>query len=255
MLLNPSQYPPLIDAFEESCGTVLPLHFLLHGPVKVYATSPDAVSTAVIFADMPHPVVFGVLGDVDVLADLLREVGPREELWVRSEQADEGIAAVKAAYGIDLKADTIEQKDLAEAPPVPDSPGFEVRRLSESDLPALEGMAGELQWPSNGWQTWPRVLEKGAAVGAITGGKIVSIATTYGISRRYADIAVATHSDVQGKGLCTACAATLIPEIFAMGVTPVWTVHMANKASHRVSQKLGFTTRFNAAYLSVGSGN
>lgn len=249
MLLDPAAYPQVIQLIGDSPHTVIPLHFVLRRECEVFVDDPKALRNLVIRTEMAF--VYGQ--DGRALEPLIAHSGLGKMMWTSAELAQTVKTVAEKTLGVRLKHAHIEQKSATVAPAPPDTPGHEVRRMDTGDLDALNSAPEEIQWTRHPWGSWDRVLAEGIVVGALHQGQIVSLATTFGRSQAHDDIGVATASEHQTKGLCTACGARIMAEILALGRTPVWTVDVANKASFRVSEKLGFVTQFHAAGFSEES--
>lgn len=245
MNLPPEAYQRLVDKVGDTAQTVIPLHFCRTGQATVWVDAPDALANVVIRADIQHPMVFCYGDDMAALMPMLREAGMTRQLWAPGAIGDALLPTAEEAYGAPLHMHRVEQKVATVAPLVPEPEGVAIRRLSESDVGSLQA-CGDLQWLPDGWGSWDRLLQEGIAIGALDDERVLAAAVTFGRSATHDDIGVATDASSRCKGLCTACGAAIIAEILAEGRVPVWTVAIDNKASFRVSEKLGFETRFHA---------
>jgi len=253
MILQPSDCDRLVAALPDNAQTVLPLHFILVGRAEAYVDSPDNPRNMAVRTDTVNSMVFADGEDMQILEGLLGEAGPAGMTWFPDRLAPHVQALTDSAYGTVLRRAEHLQRSTSTAPPIPATPGFEVRRLTADDLHLAQGAPERIQWVTHGWGDWQRLLTDGIVVAALAGSNVAALAVTFGMSRQYADIAVATAPAFQNRGLCTACAATLMPQIMQTGRRPVWTVDVSNKPSCRVSDKLGFETHFRAVSFSRDS--
>ena len=84
------------------------------------------------------------------------------------------------------------------------------------------------------------VLREGYVAGAVVDDRLVSVAHTNAITKRYADIGVFTHQDYSNRGYSTTSAAIVADAIRETGRTPVWSCGEDNLVSLRVAAKVGF---------------
>lgn len=108
--------------------------------------------------------------------------------------------------------------------------------------------------PPNRVETFDSVeafLDRGFGFAALDGQTIACAATTYAISSRHAEIAIATHRDYRRRGLAVATAAHAILEALDRGLEPCW--NAANDASCAVATKLGFTRSRDVTILELPS--
>lgn len=81
-------------------------------------------------------------------------------------------------------------------------------------------------------------LKHGFGFCILRDGKIVSLASTYAISRHGIEIQVNTLENECGRGLATAISAALLLESLMRGLVPHWDA--ANLASVKIAEKLGY---------------
>ena len=74
---------------------------------------------------------------------------------------------------------------------------------------------------------------------AVVGGEVVSVATAFRLSSRYASVSVDTAAPFRRRGLATLAGAALIGECLVRGVTPLWNCLAANAGSAGTALKLG----------------
>ena len=116
----------------------------------------------------------------------------------------------------------------------------QARRLGPPDAAALRAYDPAGSWI---WSTWGGPDELAAvrvAHGAFVDGRLVSVALPFFLGTRHADIGVVTEAGWRGRGLSTACAAAVVADLLARGLTPTWTTSPDNTASRAVAARLGF---------------
>lgn len=84
-------------------------------------------------------------------------------------------------------------------------------------------------------------LRAGFGLCVLAGDEIAAAATTYSVSSRAAEIAIATHPAHSRRGLALALGAAILSESLARGLEPVWTA--AHDGSTRVAQRLGLVPK------------
>ena len=114
----------------------------------------------------------------------------------------------------------------------------DVRQLTVDDRALFEGVPDDLKPGIRG--DVESVLREGYVAGAVVDGRLVSVAHTNAITKRYADIGVFTHQDYSNRGYSTTSAAIVADAIRETGRTPVWSCGEDNLASLRVAAKVGF---------------
>lgn len=130
--------------------------------------------------------------------------------------------------------------ELDRAPcPVP-TVAAELRTLTPADVPALAGLSPELQWITETWGGHAAAAASGLAVGAFTGGRLVSVAVPFYLGERYEDLGVVTENGHRGRGLSAACASRVAEGVLSRGRRPSWSTSPDNRGSRRVAAKLGF---------------
>jgi RimJ/RimL family protein N-acetyltransferase len=116
-------------------------------------------------------------------------------------------------------------------------PGFTVRRF---DLALARQLDRELE--PHGLLVFPfarDLLEHGLGFGAVTqDGILACAATSYTLSARYLEIAIATRPAFRGRGLAMVAAAALIREALARHLIPCWSA--SNPVSKRLAERLGY---------------
>jgi GNAT superfamily N-acetyltransferase len=117
------------------------------------------------------------------------------------------------------------------------APGFTVRRL---DLELAGQLDVELE--PHGLQVFPSardLVEHGLGFGAVTeDGVMACAATSYTLSSRYLEVAIATRPAFRGRGLAMVAGAALIREALTRGLAPCWSA--SNPVSKRLAERLGY---------------
>ena len=116
-------------------------------------------------------------------------------------------------------------------------PGLTVRRL---DLALAGQLDGELE--PHGLQVFPtarELVERGLGFGAVTeDGVLACAATSYTLSSRYLEVAIATRPAFRGRGLAMVVGAALMREALARNLVPCWSA--SNPVSKRLAERLGY---------------
>jgi GNAT superfamily N-acetyltransferase len=116
-------------------------------------------------------------------------------------------------------------------------PGFTLRRLDMT-------LAGQLdvELEPHGLQVFADArdfLEHGLGFGAVTeDGVLACAATSYTLSSRHLEVAIATRPAFRGCGLAMAAGAALIREALERGLVPCWSA--SNPVSKRLAERLGY---------------
>jgi GNAT superfamily N-acetyltransferase len=161
-------------------------------------------------------------------------VGDGEE-WLARVREVFGARAVRREMDAFLPdgLDPARLRGLAET--VPD--GFEVVRIA-ADLAARIGP----ELAPNGIDIFggPRPFaERGLGFAAVAGDRVACAATSYAVSRRSCEIAIATDPGFRRRGLAAAAGARMALECLERGLAPHW--NAANPASSRLAARIGFT--------------
>jgi hypothetical protein len=116
-------------------------------------------------------------------------------------------------------------------------PGSTLRRIDST-------LAGQLdvELEPHGLQVFPSArdfVEHGVGFGAVTeDGLLAAAATSYTVSSRYLEVAVATRSAFRGRGLAMVVGAKLIRDALTRGLVPCWSA--SNPVSKRLAERLGY---------------
>jgi GNAT superfamily N-acetyltransferase len=81
-------------------------------------------------------------------------------------------------------------------------------------------------------------LDDGMGFGAVYGGRLACAATSYTLSSRSFEVAIATRPAFRGRGLAAATAARLMGQCLTQGLEPRWTA--SNPVSQRLAVRLGY---------------
>ncbi|WP_269859122.1 GNAT family N-acetyltransferase [Streptomyces sp. RPT161] len=138
------------------------------------------------------------------------------------------------------------------APRVAAPAGVTVRRLTAADgfLLAVEP---DLAWLAEPWRGPRQLAGRGLLWGAIAEGRLVSVAGTYFLGSRHADVGVATAPAHRRRGLALACVAGLCSDIDSAGLAASWTVARDNPASRSLAWRAGFRLRRELVHYFVDS--
>lgn len=117
------------------------------------------------------------------------------------------------------------------------APGFAVCRLDV-------GLAGQLgvELEPHGLQVFPSardLIDHGLGFGAVTkDGVLACAATSYTLSSRYLEVAIATRPAFRGRGLAMVVGAALVRQALAHDLVPCWSA--SNPVSKRLAERLGY---------------
>ena len=167
----------------------------------------------------------------------MRYWAPRDEAWARViERALDGKARMTQRYAI--------RKDVHR---------FDVARLNaltralppDCELRAIDGPLYHMAL-SQGWscdlvakfRDEADFLTRGLGVVALSGGEIVSGASSFVVFRGGIEVEIDTRRDQRRRGLAAACGAQLLLTCFSRGLYPSWDAH--NTASVALAEKLGY---------------
>jgi hypothetical protein len=114
--------------------------------------------------------------------------------------------------------------------------GFELRRLDAALAAQLDA---ELE--PHALQVFRDArdfVERGVGFGAVASGHLAGAATSYTLSSRRLEVAIATRAAFRGQGLAIAVAAALMRWSIGEGLTPCWSA--SNPVSQRLALRLGY---------------
>jgi GNAT superfamily N-acetyltransferase len=81
-------------------------------------------------------------------------------------------------------------------------------------------------------------VANGLGFGAVRDGRLACAATSYTMSSRRAEVAIATRPEFRGRGLAAAAAAALMGRCLDVGLVPAWSA--SNPVSQRLAVRLGY---------------
>ena len=98
------------------------------------------------------------------------------------------------------------------------------------------------------WPSEERFDQHGFGSLAILDDEIICWCTAEYASPTHCGIGIATSPRYEGRGLATATAAHFVQQARERGITPCWECALANQASVRVAEKVGFVRQAEEAY-------
>jgi len=98
------------------------------------------------------------------------------------------------------------------------------------------------------WPSEDRFYQYGFGVLAVLEDEIICWCTAEYVSPTHCGIGIATSPRYQGRGVATATAAHFVQQARQRGVTPCWECALANHASVRVAEKVGFVCQAEETY-------
>ena len=244
--LSPAELPALARVLGDSPETAIPVHRLMRAACSAYVVGkPTRFDAAVIIShDNPgEPDGFGedpealwsILGPLEGwrVVDVSASVAPKLGAQIRASTGS------RVAYYGDVYH-TLTRPAAEHAHP-------DVRQLTVDDRALFEGVPDDLKPGIRG--DVESVLREGYVAGAVVDDRLVSVAHTNAITKRYADIGVFTHQDYSNRGYSTTSAAIVADAIRETGRTPVWSCGEDNLASLRVAAKVGFNKVSRRTYV------
>ncbi len=135
----------------------------------------------------------------------------------------------------DFDAGALDRERLAAIAAVVPS-GFAIARIDEVLARQLDG---ELE--PNALQVYASAAQfarDGLGYGALRDGRLMCAATTYTLSSRDLELAIATRPAARGRGLAAAVSAKLMAHALAEGLLPHW--NASNPISQRLARRLGY---------------
>jgi GNAT superfamily N-acetyltransferase len=127
--------------------------------------------------------------------------------------------------------DPARLRELAVAPA-----GFELMRM---DAAMAAQMDRELE--PHALQVYPSATDfvaSGLGYAAVAGPRVACAATSYTLSSRHLEVAIATRPEFRGHGLAAAASAALMLQALENGLVPCWSA--SNPVSQRLAQRLGY---------------
>ncbi len=243
--LDSSQRHKLADALGDTHETTVVVHNLRRGLCRaVVSGEPSRFTAAVVQRDsVPHePLAFGT--DAEAMWRLLASIDGWESVTVPPDLSRPLGRVIERESGrrVGYYSNTYHTATT----PVPPFESENVRLLTASDVPLLDS-----SWFHHEFESVAALLEDGASAGAVVDGRLVSLASTNGITDGYASIGVRTLEEWRGRGYATAAASIVARQLQQMGRTPVWSAGEDNYASLRVAEKLGFVEVSRRVFINV----
>lgn len=82
------------------------------------------------------------------------------------------------------------------------------------------------------------LAERSLGFGAVSQGRLACAATSYAVSSRFVEVAIATRPAFRGRGLALSVSAALLRRCLHAGLAPRWSA--SNPVSQRLAVRLGF---------------
>jgi hypothetical protein len=249
--LDRSECEALIRVLGDTPETVIAVHQLRHGLCEPYAEAgPGRRDAVVLRPSRPSDELVGFGPDVGSLGRVLRGLPGWSCVSVEDGIARRLGPLLEAQLGrpvlyIQDIYHTLQRPVVAGSHP-------SIRYLTGADLDLLTDAPPDIRAACLGFGTYERLLDTGIVAGAVIGGELVAVASTWAVSEKYADLSVVTAAPWRGRGLVTACAALVVADIRRSGRVPVWSTGEDNIASLRAARKLGFEEVGRRNYVIVG---
>jgi RimJ/RimL family protein N-acetyltransferase len=236
----------LADAIGAAPDTVIPVHCLRYGFANAWSLGPPGAVRAALVQHRfcpREPTAFGT--DPDTIVAMLARAEPWDCVNVEAELAGPVGGRLASATGRPVRYYGDVYHTLTRAVHWHAHPW--VRRLLPSDARLLAGGPREIRLNVYGGPE--ALLSAGVAAAAVREGQILSIARTAGRAGDFVEIGADTVPEWRGRGLASACAATVAGVVQRSGGTPVWSAGEGNTASLRIAQKLGFREVLRRVYV------
>jgi hypothetical protein len=237
--LNPPECQALIRTLGDTPETVIAVHQLRHGLCEAYVEAGAGHHHIVVLRpSRPSDELMAFGPDVESLARVLSILPD----WTCVSAEDGTARRLGPILEADLGRPVRHLMDVyhtADRPVVAGSHPS-VRYVTGADIDLLTAAPLDIRGACLGFGTFERLLEAGIVAGAVVGGELVAVASTWAVSEKYADLSVVTAGPWQSGGLSTACAGLVVVDIRRSGRVPVWSTGEDNMASLRVAHKLGF---------------
>ncbi len=237
----------VVEALGDTPETVIALQFLREGTCEVLCVGDPVDFEGIIIQslDMPtEPMAFG--NSAEAIGGLVPHLTGWSCLNVPAHLADALVEPVASAAGTtDMRMQDDIYHQLIRPAPLTALPS--VRFLTPADRDLVVAASPELI--GNGVDRLLKTLEHGHIAGAVREEALVSLAYTFAISERHADIGVVTHPQWQGQGLATAVTSLVAQAIQEHNRIPVWSCGGTNLASLRTAARVGFEEVSRRVYL------
>ncbi len=248
--LDPWECEALIRALGDTPETVIAVHQLRHNLCEAYAeVGADHHDAVILRPSHPSDEFVGFGTDADSLCRVLQGLDRWSCVSVEDRIARRLGLSLEAQLGWPVRYmmdvyHTLERPVVAVSHP-------SARYLAEADFDLLDTASPEIRGACLGFGTFERLFEAGVIAGAVVGGELVAVASTWALSEKSADLSVITAGPWRGRGLATACAGLAVAAIRRSGRVPVWSTGEDNMASLRVARKLGFEAVGRRTYVII----
>jgi hypothetical protein len=248
--LDPSECEALIRALGDTPETVIAVHQLRHNLCEAYAeVGADHHDAVILRPSRPSDELVGFGTDAESLCRVLQGLNRWSCVSVEDRIARRLGLILEAQLGWHVRYimdiyHTLERPVVAVSHP-------SVQYLTEEDFDLLNTAPPDIRGACLGFGTFERLFEAGIIAGAVVGGELVALASTWAVSEKYADLSVVTAGPWRGRGLVTACAGLVVAAIQRSGRVPVWSTGEDNIASLRVARKLGFEAVGRRTYINI----
>ena len=116
-------------------------------------------------------------------------------------------------------------------------PGIEISAIGIDDIPQIDETFSPNKLSIFG--SPQHFITTGFGECARFEGNVVAVASSYAISSRMVEVAIATHPDFRRRGIATAVSAAMLVSCIKKNLDPHW--NAGNERSSQVARKLGFT--------------
>jgi RimJ/RimL family protein N-acetyltransferase len=248
--LGPHGMTALANIIGEAPDTVMAIHALRQGRCRAWTMGKPGRDWAAVVQHSSFPdEPFGFGEEPRSLMTILSTIGAWTAVCLPLSVGERFARLLESETGraCSLTEEIYSTLERLRPVPVPAS----VRLLTERDLNLMMASddLGMGDWRFGSAQA---LLQEGVVAGAVVGDQLAAVAFTAGIGDRYADVGVVTHQDWRGRGLATACAASVCSELLQRGLVPVWGTPVENHTSRRVAEKLGFEEVSRRVYVNAG---
>jgi GNAT superfamily N-acetyltransferase len=206
---------------------------------RAWADDADAPTVALAHIDF---WLIGGDANAPAAADALRRIPQRGTIVTSGGMWDERVRSTlsgdmheRTRTGMATPMSTAWNRDRlqAMASAIPD--GFEIQRVTESDVQAFASFEKDLV---ANFGTIERYLESGIGFGVWHDGHWVAGCSSFTLAGGKLEMEIDTHPDFRRRGLARSVAATMILHCLDEGIEPCWDAH--NPESAALALQLGF---------------